>query len=116
MKDKLKKFINLEIRKEEIGENLHRVKLARPAVVRADDVAAAVKAMYQGKISKEHLLEWVNAVWFTDVFDFSDSETDSVFSVLEILEAMDEDGVSITLEHLEEMTKCLQENREYKHF
>lgn len=42
------------------------------------------------------LVEWVNVVWFTELFVFDDEDADSIVSVPEVLETMDEDGVVVS--------------------
>ena len=69
--------------------------------------------MLEGKKTVLDVVEWVNVVWFTDLFAFSDDEADSIVSVLEVLETMDEEGVAITTDELNNMKIALNANAEY---
>ena len=52
-------------------------------------------------------------LWFTELFVFDDNETDSIVSVLEILETMDEEGVVISENEFSNMITALTSNTEY---
>ena len=45
-------------------------------------------------MKKDALVEWVNVVWFTELYVF-DEDADSIVSVFEVLETMDEEGVVV---------------------
>ena len=49
-------------------------------------------------------------VWFTELFVFDDEDADSIVSVLEVLETMDEDDVIISENELSEMITALNSN------
>ena len=53
-------------------------------------------------------------VWFTELFVFDDEDADSIVSVLEVLETMDEDDVIISENELSEMITALNSNTEYE--
>ena len=67
-----------------------------------------------GAISKDALVEWVNVVWFTELYVFDDEDADSIVSVLEVLETMDEDGVVVSENELSEMIASLNSSTEYE--
>ena len=52
-------------------------------------------------------------VWFTELYVFDDEDADSIVSVLEVLETMDEDNVIISENELSEMITALTSNTEY---
>ena len=53
-------------------------------------------------------------VWFTELFVFDDEDADSIVSVLEVIETMDEDGVVVSENELSEMIASLNSNTEYE--
>lgn len=95
------------------GKNLLAAKTDHPATVTAHDVAAAIEKYLSGDISKQVLLDWVNTLWFTDLYTYDDTESDCIASVMSVLETLDEDGVSISPSEWPEMLSCLATNAEY---
>ncbi|MDY5002196.1 MAG: hypothetical protein SO122_07030 [Eubacteriales bacterium] len=110
-------YRELKISKSElqqaIGEGLHNVECKKAYCIKRSDVVNAIQLLQNGTISKDTLLEWVNIVWFTELFVFDDEDADSIVSVLEVLETMDEDGVVISENELSEMITALSSNTEY---
>ena len=81
--------------------------------IKRSDVVNAIQLLQNGTISKDALVEWVNVVWFTELYVFDDEDADSIVSVLEVLETMDEDDVIIPENELSEMVTALNSNTEY---
>lgn len=120
----MEKWINLyrelKIGKQElqqnIGEDLHNVAHKNSCIVKRSDVVNAIRLFKEGKIGKEVLVEWVNVIWFTDLYTFNDEDADSIISVLEILETMDEETTDVSEDDLTEMITALNSNTEYRPF
>ena len=93
-------YCELKISKSElqqaIGEGLHNVECKKAYCIKRSDVVNAIQLYKNGAISKDALVEWVNVVWFTELYVFDDEDADSIVSVLEVLETMDEDGVVVS--------------------
>lgn len=117
MEKLLDQFRKMEINKANLqaffGNDLHNVECSKPQMITRFDVVNAVQAMLDSSKTVLDVVEWVNVVWFTDLFEFSDDEADSVVSVFEVLETMDEEGVAVTTEELNKMISALNENEEY---
>ena len=113
----LRLYCELKISKSElqqaIGEDLHNVVCKKAYCIKRSEVVNAIQLYKNGAISKDTLVEWVNVVWFTELFVFDDEDADSIVSVLEVLETMDEDGVVISENELSEMITALSSNTEY---
>ena len=105
--------INLKQLKDVCGTNLHSIKTDFTIEVRASNVAGVIKRYLHKQISLQDLVDWVNVVWFTDLFDYAPEEEDSIASVMSELETMDEEGVCFSEKQLSEMIYCLMQNREY---
>lgn len=56
------------------------------------------------------LIEWVNVIWFTDLFTYDPEQEEAIASVMEILETMDELDANVTDNELSEMIDCLSHN------
>jgi len=82
-------------------------------LVTTDDVIRAIKKYLSGEISQEVLLDWVNTLWFTDLFSYFEEQSDSIASVMTELETLDEDGVFYTDEDYERMIYALENNISY---
>ena len=110
-------YCELKISKSElqqaIGEDLHNVECKKAYCIKRSDVVNAIQLLQNGTIPKDTLVEWVNVVWFTELFVFDDEDADSIVSVLEVLETMDEDGVVVSEDELSEMITALNSNTEY---
>lgn len=111
-------YCELKISKSElqqaIGEDLHNVECKKAYCIKRSDVVNAIQLYKNGAISKDALVEWVNVVWFTELYVFDDENADSIVSVLEVLETMDEDGVVVSENELSEMIASLNSNMEYE--
>ena len=111
-------YCELKISKSElqqaIGEDLHNVECKKAYSIKRSDVVNAIQLYKNGAISKDALVEWVNVVWFTERYVFDDENADSIVSVLEVLETMDEDGVVVSENELSEMIASLNSNMEYE--
>ncbi len=117
MKKLLDQFRKMEIGKADLqtffGNDLHNADCSKPQKIVRADVANVIRAILDGSKSVLEVVEWVNVVWFTDLFAFSDDEADSIVSVLEVLETMDEEGVVVTTDELNNMISALNVNKEY---
>ncbi len=98
---------------KQLGDDLHNVEVNHPVCIKASDVRAGIGNVLSGKKTLEELVDWVNVVWFTELFYFPDGETDSIISALEVLETLDEDGIHISDEELKAMQLALDGNKEY---
>ena len=111
-------YCELKISKSElqqaIGEDLHNVVCKKAYCIKRSEVVNAIQLYKNGATSKDTLVEWVNVVWFTELFVFDDEDADSIVSVLEVLETMDEDGVVVSENELSEMIASLNSNTEYE--
>ncbi len=112
-----KRFLNLEITKEELknvlGEDLYNVEIDKPTIVHSQDVICVINSFLEKKISLIQLVEWVNVIWFTDIYTFRDNESDSILSVLEVLETLDEEGVNVSDDELRNMIESLSLSKKY---
>ena len=115
--DVVNQFRKMEISKADLqaffGNDLHNADCSKPQKITRFDVVNAVQAMLNGSKAILDVVEWVNVVWFTDLFTFPDVEADSIVSVLEVLETMDEEGVTITEDEFKKMMTALTANVEY---
>ncbi|SMC88234.1 hypothetical protein [Papillibacter cinnamivorans] len=109
-------FKNLQISKKELsnklGGNLHVVKLEKPVTIFNTDVINVLRAIRDGRITLNQLLDWVNTVWFTDLYEYDDEYSDSIASVLDKLEDLDEEYRKLTKSDIEKYINALSENKE----
>lgn len=110
-------YRNLKISKSELqqvlGEDLHNVECKKAYLIKGNDVANALLMLQNGEITVDTLVEWVNVVWFTELYVFDDEEADSIISVFEVLETMDEEGVIVSDDEFTQMITALTSNSEY---
>lgn len=117
MTETLLRFKTLEIDKtllkKEIGDDLYNVDCPKPLVITKEDLCKVIQCYTNNDIPLEQLVNWVNVVWFTDLFELLESENDSIMSVLEVLETLDEDDANISAEDFSEMLNSLSNNSVY---
>lgn len=66
----------------------------------------------QGKITSQDLHDWVNTIWFTDLYEYCDSQSDCIASVMNELEEADEDIEKISSSRIEKYINALKNNIE----
>jgi len=107
-------FKDLRISKEELsdklGGNLISLTVDEPAIISAADLINVLTAYRTGRI--DQLLDWVNTIWFTDLFDYNDDQCDSIASVMDRLDELDEDGRELTESDINEYIDALLKNKE----
>ena len=81
--------------------------------VSSKDVITAIDRYLRSEITKNQLVDWVNVLWFTDLFEYNDDEADSIASVMTVLESLDEAEVSVSEHDYLRMKECLYRNQEY---
>ena len=57
------------------------------------------------------LVDWVNVVWFTELYEYTSKEENAIASVMALLETLDE-GVEFTDKEYIQMVECLEANEE----
>ena len=117
MENYISLYRDLKISKAElqqaVGDDLYNVRVRKPYMIRCSDIVNAINSIKNKSISENALIDWVNVVWFTELFAFKDEEADSIVSVLAALECMDEVDVEICDSDLDEMIRALNSNNEY---
>lgn len=56
------------------GEDLLNATCTTPVVISVNDVINALTEYETGKVSLNTLVEWVNVIWFTDLFEYTEYE------------------------------------------
>ena len=114
MTETLLKFKKLEIDKatlrKEIGDDLYNVDYSKPITVNRADVSMVIQKYLKNDIPLEQLVDWVNVIWFTDLFELLETESDSIMSVLEVLKTLDEDEATVSVEEFSKMLVALSNN------
>ena len=113
LNDFLKLKINLKKLKDKLGNNLHNVAVENPQIVYSTDLIFLINQYISKKISLQELIDWVNVVWFTDLFEYNTSEEESISSVISLLETLDEDEIHVSNKEFENMIQCLCKNKIY---
>jgi len=112
----LEMFKNLQISKKELsskfGDNLLAAKSEYPVSVYNTDVINVLTAFRSDKITLNQLLDWVNTVWFTELFDYDDEYSNSIASVLDKLEDLDEGDRVLTKSDIDKYIDALLKNQE----
>lgn len=116
-RDCFEQYKNLLITKsqltKECGENLHDCLIDKTIKVCKKDVIAVLERYLTRNLEKQAMIDWVNIIWFNDAYEFEDSETDSIVSVLSVVETMDEEDSNVSDSDISNMVACLKQNKEY---
>ena len=111
---KYKRFdVSLQELKSVLGEDLYNVADVTPEKVVAADVVYAIKKYLSKAIILSELVDWVNIIWFTELYEYATKEENAIASVMTLLETLDE-GVNFTDDEFAQMIKCLENNTEYE--
>ena len=114
LNDFLKIKINLNQLKKELGDDLYNVTITTPRKVYAEDLIFLINQYISHKITLQEIVDWVNVIWFTDLFEYNTLEEESIASVISLLETLDEDDVQFSNKELMDMIECLSNNKVYK--
>ncbi len=114
LNDFIKTKINLNQLKKELGNDLYNVTITTPRKVCAEDLIFLINQYISRKITLQEIVDWVNVVWFTDLFEYNPLEEESIASVISLLETLDEDDVQISNKEFMDMIECLSNNKVYK--
>ena len=86
--------------------------LANPMIVSSQHVIAMIEKFLNKDITIAQLIDWVNIIWFSDAFEYNESQCDSIASVMNKLEEMDEEGVAFSDADLIKWIESLKNNIE----
>ena len=95
------------------GADLHNVEV-EPEIVSAADVIFAIESYLNRTVTKEQLVQWVNVLWFTDLYEYESACEDTIAEVMTLLESIDEEEVAFSEEEYREMIEALRRNRPVK--
>ncbi len=111
------KYRDFEITLFQLNEYLlpykPKITINDPITVNSVHVIKCLSKYLSSEIDKLTMVDWVNIIWFNDAFEFEDEESDSIASVVTVLETMDEEGVVVTDDQIRKMIKCLESNKDY---
>ena len=96
------------------GEDLHNAYVEAPEIVTAFDVINAIECYRKGDVTKQVLVEWVNILWFTDLYVYDESAEEPIASVMTELENLDEDNITFSDSEYEAMITALKNNVSYR--
>ncbi len=112
----LESFRDLKMNKEELLKKLNVKSLndvKQIAMIASVDVIKLLENFKAGKIDEIGLLEWVNTIWFSDTYDYVDEEMNSIASVMNKLEEIDE-GEKLDESSIDLFIKSLKANEKIK--
>ena len=62
--------INLNQLKKELGDDLYNVNITTSRKVYAEDLIFLINQYISHKITLQEIVDWVNVVWFTDLYEY----------------------------------------------
>jgi hypothetical protein len=116
VKDILLKFRDLEITKEVFDQTINKNIQFKGDLIEVTNqhVIRLLEAYLNGSINEQQILDWVNTIWFSGYYEYSDEYADSIAGVMNELEEIDEVGKELTREKAVIFIEALKNNIEYK--
>jgi hypothetical protein len=112
----LEKYKNLEISKNGllmlVNKDLKTLKVHKPVEICTNDIIVLLENYKQGNITSNDLLDWVNTIWFTDLYEYCDLQSDCIASVMNELEEADEDIDKLSSSQIKKYIHILRNNIE----
>ena len=115
----LQNYKNLKITRKQLrnilGKNFTNAKLEEgdEVVVDNNDLIFVLQATKEGRISVPDLVDWVNVIWFSGLYDYSEKYSASMASVMAELEELDEYDYTLPPEQIDQYIAVLEKNEEY---
>ena len=110
----LERFRDLKIDKDTLSQllPLELINIDEPVEVCNKHILFLLESFQKGDITKQRLLDWVNTVWFSGLFEYCDEYCDCIASVMNELEESDEEGKGLTDEKIKKYMHALENNIE----
>lgn len=112
----LEMFRDLRINKMKLFQhlkgNFSALKTKNLIEVSRENILRLLEYLNLGKISVEELQEWIDAVWYMEVFKYKESEAHCISSIISELEEVDIDINKISTENIHKYLDALIDNRE----
>lgn len=110
----LQRFLAGDVGREEaqasLDEDLMNLDIEVPIDVSRDDIAFMLTKLRDGRVVVSHVLDWVLVLRQTTLYDWSEEDMDSICSVLDALEALENPSVRLHPGDINEMITCLESN------
>ena len=102
--------------RERLGMKFKGVYLEKDQIVIVDnnDLIFALQSVKQGRLSVPDLVEWVNMIWLSDLYDYFNEHSHAMTSVMNSLEELDETGFYLPAEQIDKYIAALEKNEEYQ--
>ncbi|MDF2473453.1 MAG: hypothetical protein K0R21_1235 [Anaerocolumna sp.] len=108
----LKKYRDTEISKAVLEEVLNGAKAVSLVEVYAINLIDVLNKYSAKEIDDVFLLEWVNTIWFSEWYFYNEDQCDSIASVMNVLEELDEGELVLNQEKIEMLVNALKNNSE----
>lgn len=108
----LKKFVDMEITKDKLNEYMQGVEFYEGEEVFAIHLINLLKKYKLKIVNDIFVLDWVNTIWFSDWYFYNDEQCDSIASIMNELEELDEREKELTHEEIDNFIYLLEHNLE----
>jgi hypothetical protein len=108
----LEQVRDLKLKKDELPSISYEQEtelLQEPVVINRQHVIHVLKRFKQERLSQEDLYDWVHFVWFSDFYTCEDDDADSIASVMQVLEELEEEG-DLTPDDADYCLQALEKN------
>lgn len=108
----LEKFRDMEITKDELNNIMKSLDEVVKVEVFSIHLINLLKNYDLKLVDDSYLLDWVNTIWFSDWYFYNEDQCDSIASVMNELEELDEEGNELTREKIKKYICALEKNLE----
>lgn len=108
----LKEFMDMKISKGKLNEYMKDVKSYEAVEVCAIHLINLLKKYRLKSIDDMFVLNWVNVIWFSNWYFYNEDQCDSIASVIDELEELDEREKELRHEEIDNFIYVLEHNLE----
>ena len=95
-REMLEQVRDLKVKKDDLPSISYDVEtelLENPVILTRQQVIHVLKRYKQERLSLEDLFIWLHFVWFSDFFACKQEDADSIASVMDVLQELEEEGI-----------------------
>lgn len=95
---------------ELLGSDPIKVKTDEMVIVNRHHLAFVIESFRDKTITLGQMLDWVNCIWFSELYDYAENENEVIASVMNRLEEADENIEAVSIDNLDLYLKALRNN------
>lgn len=111
MQQLLINFRDLKMNKRQLRLLLSGVEIDNPLTIYNIDLINVLNEYINHNINQEQLIDWVNVIWFSDLYEYAQSDSDCITEIMHILEELDEHAEPLSIKAANYYINVLKDNK-----